>query len=97
MNLSPEAVIALVTLFVTCTPPALLTLGWINRRRKRPAVHSVTDARLHRTSVPRPGTAIYVQHNAYPETRPRFGTPLILNHEAVSFYSQSRSYVQSLC
>jgi hypothetical protein len=35
MGLSPEAVIGLFTLFVTCAPSAFVVLSWINRRKKR--------------------------------------------------------------
>jgi len=35
MGLSPEAVIGLVTLFITCAPSALLLLRCINKRKKK--------------------------------------------------------------
>lgn len=35
MGLSPEAIIGLVTLFVTCSPFALLLYSWICRRKKK--------------------------------------------------------------
>jgi hypothetical protein len=35
MGLSPEAVIGLLILFVTCAPSAFVVLRWINRRKKR--------------------------------------------------------------
>jgi hypothetical protein len=34
MGLSPEAIIGLVTLFVTCPPSALLVYSWICRRKR---------------------------------------------------------------
>ncbi|KAH8782230.1 hypothetical protein F5882DRAFT_462855 [Hyaloscypha sp. PMI_1271] len=69
MGLSPEAIIGLVTLFVTCAPSAFLLAGWINRRRMLQRVPGLRGAR--RT---------YVLHDADIERRLRAGTTLVWNH-----------------
>jgi hypothetical protein len=94
MGLSPEAIIGLVTLFVTCAPPTLLVMGWITRRRKTRRGNGLiqklksalsllillTGSTLQRISGPQEARGTCIPNDADVERRLRGGTALVWNH-----------------
>ncbi|PMD20402.1 hypothetical protein NA56DRAFT_180652 [Hyaloscypha hepaticicola] len=92
MGLSPEGIIGLVTLFVTCAPSALLVLRWIYRRKQRSQKPSISPPIHDRT--PRRRTAAYADplHHVDIEARPRVGADFVWDYEAASVSCQSQSH-----
>ena len=65
--LGPEAIIAIVTLFVTCTPAALLLRRWYKQRTRATRAHGKTNISLVLFSFA--GLFVYRNHKIPPSKR----------------------------